>query len=62
MSKRDNEGDVIANRISLLEAKGQKLLASLYGSRPDWSTVDGDAKTQDEDDDQDLKQNYAHDR
>ncbi|KAI4693409.1 uncharacterized protein J4E88_001780 [Alternaria novae-zelandiae] len=62
MSKRDNEGDVIANRISLLEAKGQKLLASLYGSRPDWGTADGDAKTQVEDDDQDLKQNYAHDR
>ena len=62
MSKRNNEGDVIANRISLLEAKGQKLLASLYGSRPDWSTADGDAKTQVEDDDQDLKQNYAHDR
>ncbi|KAI4700380.1 hypothetical protein J4E89_011022 [Alternaria sp. Ai002NY15] len=62
MSKRDNEGDVIANRISLLEAKGQKLLASLYGSRPDWGTADGDAKTEVEDDDQDLKQNYAHDR
>jgi len=62
MSKRNNEGDVIANRISLLEAKGQKLLASLYGSRPDWGTADGDAKTQVEDDDQDLKQNYAHDR
>ncbi|KAH6859101.1 hypothetical protein BKA58DRAFT_393564 [Alternaria rosae] len=62
MSKRDNEGDVIANRISLLEAKGQKLLASLYGSRPDWGTADGHAKTQDKDDDQDLKQNYAHDR
>ncbi|KAI4700752.1 hypothetical protein J4E81_003716 [Alternaria sp. BMP 2799] len=62
MSKRNNEGDVIANRISLLEAKGQKLLASLYGSRPDWGTADGDAKTEVEDDDQDLKQNYAHDR
>ncbi|KAI4927828.1 hypothetical protein J4E85_006340 [Alternaria conjuncta] len=62
MSKRNNEGDVIANRISLLEAKGQKLLASLYGSRPDWDTADGDAKTEVEDDDQDLKQNYAHDR
>jgi hypothetical protein len=62
MSKRNSEGDVIANRISLLEAKGQKLLASLYGSRPDWDTTDNAAKTQDEDDDQDLKQNYAHDR
>jgi hypothetical protein len=63
MSKRDNDGDVIANRISLLEAKGQKLLVSLYGSRPEWdTTAQGAAKTQDEDDDQDLKQNYAHDR
>jgi hypothetical protein len=63
MSKRDNAGDVVANRISLLEAKGQKLLASLYGSRPEWNTAaEGAAKTQDEDDDQDLKQNYAHDR
>ncbi|XP_014556090.1 hypothetical protein COCVIDRAFT_100883 [Bipolaris victoriae FI3] len=61
MSKRNNEGDVIANRISLLEAKGQKLLASLYGSRPDWDTRDSAATPQDEDD-QDLKQNYAHDR
>jgi hypothetical protein len=61
MSKRNNDGDVIANRISLLEAKGQKLLASLYGSRPDWDTGDGAATPQDEDD-QDLKQNYAHDR
>jgi hypothetical protein len=62
MSKRNNDGDVIANRISLLEAKGQKLLASLYGSRPDWGTTDSLAKSQDEDDDQDLKQNWAHDR
>lgn len=61
MSKRNNEGDVIANRISLLEAKGQKLLASLYGSRPDWDSGDSAAAPQD-DDDQDLKQNYAHDR
>lgn len=60
MSKRNNDGDVIANRISLLEAKGQKLLASLYGSRPDWDT-DSAATPQDEDD-QDLKQNYAYDR
>ncbi|CAA9966452.1 DUF3245 domain containing protein [Pyrenophora teres f. maculata] len=62
MSKRNNDGDVIANRISLLEAKGQKLLASLYGSRPDWDPADSTAKTQNDDDDQDLKQNYAHDR
>ncbi|EDU51436.1 DUF3245 containing protein [Pyrenophora tritici-repentis] len=62
MSKRNNDGDVIANRISLLEAKGQKLLASLYGSRPDWDSVGSAAKTQNDDDDQDLKQNYAHDR
>ena len=62
MSKRNNEGDVIANRISLLEAKGQKLLASLYGSRPDWDTTDSTTKVQDEDDTQELKQNYAHDR
>jgi hypothetical protein len=62
MSKRNSEGDVIANRISLLEAKGQKLLASLYGSRPDWDTTDSAAKAPDEDDTQELKQNYAHDR
>jgi hypothetical protein len=62
MSKRSNEGDVIANRISLLEAKGQKLLATLYGSRPDWDTTDSATKAPDEDDDKDLKQNYAHDR
>jgi hypothetical protein len=61
MSKRDGDGDVIANRISLLEAKGQKLLASLYGS--DWDSArDSATKPQDEDDDADLKQNYAHDR
>ncbi|CAN9388794.1 unnamed protein product [Alternaria alternata] len=62
MSKRTNDGDVIANRISLLEAKGQKLLASLYGSRPDWDTTNNATQSRDEDDDQDLKQNYAHDR
>jgi hypothetical protein len=62
MSKRNNEGDVIANRISLLEAKGQKLLATLYGARPDWDTADSATKVQDEDDNKDLKQNYAHDR
>ncbi|RMZ71459.1 Proline iminopeptidase [Pyrenophora seminiperda CCB06] len=63
MNRRNNDGDVIANRISLLEAKGQKLLASLYGSRPDWDSADDSAaKAQDDDDDQDLKQNYAHDR
>ncbi|CAN9090876.1 unnamed protein product [Alternaria alternata] len=62
MSKRTNDGDVIANRISLLEAKGQKLLASLYGSRPDWDTTNDATQLRDEDDDQDLKQNYAHDR
>jgi hypothetical protein len=62
MSKRTNDGDVIANRISLLEAKGQKLLASLYGSRPDWDTTNDATQSRDEDDDQDLKQNYVHDR
>jgi hypothetical protein len=59
MSKRNNEGDVIANRISLLEAKGHQLLTSLYGSRLAWDTTES---AQVEDDDQDLKQNYAHDR
>jgi hypothetical protein len=62
MSKRNNEGDVIANRISLLEAKGQKLLATLYGERPDWDTTDSATKAHNEDGDQDLKQNYAYDR
>lgn len=61
MAKRSSDGDVLANRISLLQAKGQTLLASLYGSRPDWDSGDTAATAQDEDD-QDLKHNYAHDR
>ena len=55
MSKRNNDGDVIANRISLLEAKGQKLLASLYGSRPDWDSADSATKPQDDDPDTALE-------
>ncbi|KAF2872019.1 hypothetical protein BDV95DRAFT_606585 [Massariosphaeria phaeospora] len=32
MSKRNSDGDVLANRVSLMQAKNQKLLASIMGS------------------------------
>ena len=61
MSKRDSDGDVLTNRLALGLAKNQKLLASWMGEKSEPSSAVNDAaKPQEEDDD--LKQDYAHDR
>ncbi len=59
--KRDNDGDVIANRLSLVEAKGQRLLASMFGSLPEPKETNNGAKST-TDEDEDLKQDSGHDR
>ncbi len=60
MSKRNSDGDVIANRLSLVEAKGQKFLASLLGPQTEPSQPSNGANPQDED--EDLKEVFGHDR
>jgi hypothetical protein len=61
MSKRNSDGDVLANRLSLGLAKNQKLLASWMGSEPSAQSTEDTSKTEDED--VELKQNfYGHDR
>jgi hypothetical protein len=60
MSKAKSDGDVLANKMSLVQAKGQKFLASLLSSQPVSSPETATTETQDNDDD--LKGNYAHDR
>ncbi|KAH4350062.1 hypothetical protein HBI56_109420 [Parastagonospora nodorum] len=61
MSKRDNEGDVLANRLSLGLAKNQKLLASWMGTQPDAQPTNDIVKTEEED--HELKQDFfGHDR
>ncbi|CAO2647954.1 Nn.00g088760.m01.CDS01 [Neocucurbitaria sp. VM-36] len=60
MSKGNSDGDVIANRMSLVEAKGQKFLASLLGPQTEPSQTSNGGKDQDED--EDLKSVFGHDR
>jgi len=61
MSKRDNEGDVLANKLSLGLAKNQKLLASWMGTEPDAQPKKDEPKVEEEDNE--LKQDFfGHDR
>jgi hypothetical protein len=61
MSKKNSDGDVLANRLSLGLAKHQKLLASWMGSQPDTQLANDTSKNEDED--SELKQDfYGHDR
>lgn len=60
MSTRNTDGDVIANRLNLVEAKGQNFLAVLFKSRPDEASTVSTTKPQDED--EDLKRDYGHDQ
>ncbi|KAH7380148.1 hypothetical protein BKA66DRAFT_371535, partial [Pyrenochaeta sp. MPI-SDFR-AT-0127] len=60
MSKRNSDGDVIANQLSLIEAKGQKFLASLLGPQPQSTPASG--TSQDAKEDEDLKEDFGHDR
>ncbi|KAF1842010.1 uncharacterized protein K460DRAFT_177574 [Cucurbitaria berberidis CBS 394.84] len=63
MSKRSIDGDVIANRMSLVEAKGQKFLASLLGPQSEPKQPSDGANQQDEQNEhEDLKENFGHDR
>jgi hypothetical protein len=59
MSNGNADGDVLANKMSLMEAKGQRFLSSLLGPQPAAASSDS-AKVQDED--ADLKVDYGHDR
>ncbi|KAL6706534.1 hypothetical protein ACN47E_005290 [Coniothyrium glycines] len=61
MSKRTADGDVLANRLALGEAKGRRFLASLLGPAPPEAESNA-AKLHDANDDDDLKQTYGHDR
>lgn len=61
MSKRNIEGDVLANRLSLGLAKNQKLLASWMGTQPEAQPANDTTKI--EEDDTELKQDFfGHDR
>lgn len=61
MSKRNMDGDVLANKLSLVSAKGQKLLASMLGPQPD-AQPSHDAPNEEEKDN-DLDRNFSgHDR
>jgi hypothetical protein len=61
MSKRDNEGDVLANRLSLGLAKNQMLLASWMGTEPDAQPKNDGPEVEEEDNE--LKQDFfGHDR
>jgi hypothetical protein len=61
MSKNTNDGDVLANRLSLGLAKHQKLLASWMGSQPDAQPANNTSKIEEED--SELKQDFfGHDR
>jgi hypothetical protein len=57
MSKRNNDGDVIANRLNLVEAKGQRFLASLLGPQPAAHETTTALAADD-----DLKEDFGHDR
>jgi hypothetical protein len=61
MSTKNNDGDVLANRLSLGLAKHQNLLASWMGSQPNAQPADDTSKNEEED--SELKQDfYGHDR
>lgn len=62
MAKRNNDGDVLTNRLNIGLAKHQSLLASWMG--PAESTQNSTAPTsQDEKEDDDLNSNvFGHDR
>ncbi|KAF1920714.1 hypothetical protein BDU57DRAFT_431377, partial [Ampelomyces quisqualis] len=49
MSKRNSDGDVLANRLSLGLAANQRLLASWMGTSTDQQTTNHTSNTQDED-------------
>lgn len=59
MSKRNNDGDILANRLILGVAKGNKFLASKYGVTPSES-IDSAPNVKNEEDD--FKQNVDPDR
>lgn len=59
MSKRNSDGDVLTNKLNLGLAKQKSLLASWMGTEP-VSTAPNETEEQFNDDD--LKQDYAHDR
>ncbi|KAH7088088.1 hypothetical protein FB567DRAFT_331219 [Paraphoma chrysanthemicola] len=57
MSKRNSDGDVLANKLSLMQANSQRRLAAMLGPAPE-SYATTAAATQ-EDEDEDLKKEYA---
>jgi hypothetical protein len=61
MSKMNNDGDVLANKISLGLAKHQKLQASWTTSQPEAQPANETSKIEDED--SEVKQEFfGHDR
>ncbi|KAI8937188.1 hypothetical protein NX059_006397 [Plenodomus lindquistii] len=59
MSKRNSDGDVLFNRVNLGLAKRKNILASMLGSEP---VSDTTIETEDQFNDDDLKQDHAYDR
>ncbi|KAF2852150.1 hypothetical protein T440DRAFT_497730 [Plenodomus tracheiphilus IPT5] len=59
MSKRNSDGDVLTNKLNLGLAKQKSLLASWMGTDP---ASDATNETEAQFNDEDLKQDYAHDR
>lgn len=59
MAKRNSDGDVLANKLNLGLAKHKSLLASWMGSESETAATND---TADHSQDDDLRQDYAHDR
>jgi hypothetical protein len=57
MSKRNSDGDVLSNKLSLMQANSQRRLAAMLGPQPE-SHATAITPTQDDEDD-DLRKDYA---
>ena len=62
MSKRNSDGDVLTNRLSLGLAKHQKLLNSWLGPSTSSSAPAESGSTPRDEQDEELEQDFGHDR
>jgi hypothetical protein len=61
MSKRNSDGDVLANKLSLGLANRQKLLAAMMGPPEDDPATQGTSKNEEDEDDL-VDSGFGHDR
>jgi hypothetical protein len=62
MSKKTVDGDVLGNKWSLMAAKSQKILSSMMGPEPGPAPVENASKADEQEQDEDLRVNFGHDR